>query len=66
MIIIKIAFYDDASLYNKNKILNTNKVIQDDDIPFGNLNQSLIILSHHIDIPFQVLEQTIERIEFIL
>lgn len=63
---IKVAFYDNASLDDKNKILNTNKVHQDDDIQYGNINRSLIMLSHHIDIPFEVLERTVERIEFML
>lgn len=64
-IIAKIAFYDDVCSCCCKEILNTKQVIQDDDIEFGSLNQSLIMLSHRLELPLELLENCIERIEWI-
>lgn len=64
--IAKIAFYDDASPSHIREIMNTGLLIRDqDDTSSGGLNQSLIMLSHRLEKPLELLEKSIERIEWV-
>ena len=65
MVIAKVCFYDDACRFDVRTILNTGKVLYDDDIQYGSLNKSLIMLSNQLELPLELLERSIERVEWL-
>lgn len=65
MVIAKVCFYDDVCRFDVRTILNTGKVLYDDDIQYGSLNKSLIMLSNQLELPLELLERSIERVEWL-